>query len=152
MIPLRDTGSMNEETQHDQHSQPPVNEQGRAFDPDVSADERSYALWMHLALLAHVVLSLIAILIPIIMWQIKKDESPFLDDHGREAVNFQITLIIYSVVFTIAAVPIGFLTCGVGFALAFVPYVLGIVGMIQASTAANRGEFYRYPMTMRFLH
>lgn len=131
--------------------QPPVNERGRAFDPDVSADERSYALFLHLVLLAHLVLSLIAIVIPIIMWQVKKDESPFLDDHGREAVNFQITLVIYSIIFTIAAVPIGFLTCGVGFALAFVPYVLGIVGMIQAASAANRGEFYRYPMTMRFV-
>lgn len=142
---------MSDQQESDTLRQPPVNDRGRAFDPDVSADERSYALFLHLSLLAHVVLSLIAIIIPIIMWQIKKEESPFLDDHGREAVNFQITLIIYSFAFTIAAVPIGLLTCGVGFALAFVPYVLGIVGMIQAASAANRGEFYRYPMTMRFV-
>ncbi|MGJ8637007.1 MAG: DUF4870 domain-containing protein [Phycisphaerales bacterium] len=142
---------MNAQQGQEPHRQPPVNDRGRAFDPDVSADERSTALFLHLSLLAHLVLSLIAILIPIILWQVKKDESPFLDDHGREAVNFQITLILYSFIFTIAAIPIGFLTCGVGFALAFVPYVLGIVGMIQASQAANRGEFYRYPMTMRFV-
>lgn len=144
---------MNEEQGHVDSGvrEPPVNERGRAFDPDVTADERSYALWIHLSLLAHIVLSLVAIIIPVILWQVKKDESPFLDDHGREAVNFQISLIIWSVIFTVAAIPIGFLTCGVGFILAFVPYVLGIVGMIQASTAANRGEFYRYPMTMRFV-
>jgi uncharacterized Tic20 family protein len=156
MVPLWDTGVMSEEQVQGEsgqsgHREPPVNEYGRAYDPDASADERSYALFMHLALLAHVALSLIAIVIPIIMWQMKKDESPFLDDHGREAVNFQISLIIWSVGFTILAVPVGILTCGVGFVLAFVPYVLGIVGMIQASTAANRGEFYRYPMTMRFV-
>lgn len=162
MVPLWDTGAMNEEQVQDESGQvgqsgqdgyrePPVNEFGRAYDPDASADERSYALWMHLALLAHLVLSLIAIIIPIIMWQVKKDESPFLDDHGREAVNFQISLVIWSIGFTLASIPVGLLTCGVGFVIALVPYVLGIVGMIQASTAANRGEFYRYPMTMRFV-
>lgn len=132
--------------------EPPVNAQGNAFDPDATSDERTYALFMHLSLLAHIPLSLLAIIIPIIMWSVKKDESPFLDDHGREAVNFQITLIIYSVLFAILAVPIGFLTCGVGFLLAFFPYILGLVGMIKAAIAANRGEFYRYPMNIRFIH
>jgi uncharacterized protein len=153
MVSLWDTCRMNEE--HDQQDggvrDAPVNERGRAYDPDVTDDEKSYALWMHLALLAHVILSIIAIIIPIIMWQVKKEESPFLDDHGREAVNFQISLLIWSLVFGLASIPIGFLTCGVGFVLAFVPYVVGIVGMIQASQAAQRGEFYRYPMTMRFV-
>ncbi len=150
MVSLWDTGVMSEEPQNSDYREPPVNERGRAYDPDVSADERSYALFMHLSLLGHIVLSLIAILVPIIMWQIKKDESPFLDDHGREAVNFQISLILWSILFTVVSIPIGLLTCGVGFVIALVPLVLGIVGMIQAAKAANRGEFYRYPMTMRF--
>ncbi len=141
---------MNNQNVNNDHPSPPVNERGRAYDPDTTAEERSFALWMHLSLLAHIILSVIAIAIPIIMWQVKKDQSPFLDDHGREAVNFQISLLIWSVVFTVVAIPLGFLTCGVGFVVAFVPYVLGIVGMIQASSAANRGEFYRYPMTIRF--
>jgi uncharacterized Tic20 family protein len=163
MVSLWDTGVMSDQHMQDEaagqggqggqggHREPPVNERGRAYDPDVSADERSYALFMHLSLLAHTVLSLIAIVIPVIMWQMKKEESPFLDDHGREAVNFQISLIIWSVGFGLLAVPLGLLTCGLGFIVAFVPYVLGIVGMIQAASAANRGEFYRYPMTMRFV-
>ncbi len=133
------------------HRTPPVNERGRAYDPDATADERSYTLFMHLALLAHLVLTLIAILIPIIMWQVKKNESPFLDDHGREAVNFQISLVIWSIIFTVVSIPVGFMTCGIGFTLAFVPTILGLIGMIQAASAANRGEFYRYPMTFRFV-
>ena len=143
---------MTQANQHDEHNTPPINEHGRAYDPDSTPDERSFAVFMHLVLLAHLVLPWFAIAAPIIMWQIKKDDSPFLDDHGREAVNFQITILIYSVLLPILSIPLGFLTCGVGFALAIVPYILGIVGMIQASKAANRGEFYRYPMTMRFLH
>ncbi len=138
------------EQQHE-HRAPPVNEQGRAFDPDATSDERSYALFLHLSLLGHLVLTLLIIIVPIVMWISKKDDSPFIDDHGREAINFQISLLIYSILFTVLAIPIGFLTCGVGFILAFFPYILGLVGMIQASMAANRGEFYRYPMNMRFL-
>lgn len=91
-----------------------------------------------LTLLGHIVLSLVAIIAPIIMWNIKKDESPFLDDHGREAINFQISLIIYSILI----IPAGILTCGIGFIFFPVPIY---------AIAANRGEFYRYPMTMRFL-
>lgn len=124
---------------------------GRAYDPDATSDERTYALFMHLSLLAHIVLSIIAIAIPIVMWAVKKNESPFLDDHGREAINFQISLLIWSIIFTVLAIPLAIITCGVGVIVAFVPYIVGIIGMIQASVAANRGEFYRYPMTFRFL-
>jgi hypothetical protein len=133
------------------HTPPPVNSMGRAYDPDATSDERTYALFMHLSLLAHIVLSIIAIAIPIVMWAVKKNESPFLDDHGREAINFQISLLIWSIIFTVLAIPLAIITCGVGVIVAFVPYIVGIIGMIQASVAANRGEFYRYPMTFRFL-
>ncbi len=138
----------NEPEQYADHRQPPVNERGRAYDPDATDDERTYAMFMHLTLLGHIVLTLIAIIAPIIMWNIKKDESPFLDDHGREAVNFQISLIIYFIL----TLPIGIITCGIGFIIfPILLYVLGLIGMIQAAAAANRGEFYRYPMTMRFV-
>jgi len=150
MVSLWDTGAMNDQHMQDEQNElrdPPVNERGRAFDPDATPDERSYALFMHMSLLAHLVLSVFAVAIPIIMWQIKKDESSFLDDHGREALNFQITLAIY----TICLVPVAICTLGVGAVLILGIYILAIVGMIQAANAANRGEFYRYPMTMRFV-
>ena len=148
MVPLRDTGAMTENETPNQQNQPPINERGRAYDPDVTDDERTFALWMHLTGLGHIILTGFAIIAPIIMWQIKKDDSPFLDDHGTEAVNFQLSLIIYS----IALVPIGILTCSAGFFLYIPLYVLALIGMIQAAQAANRGEFYRYPMTLRMIH
>ncbi len=139
---------MADATTHQQHYRtPPVNERGRAYDPDATDDERTYALLMHLTLLGHIVLSLLAIIAPIIMWQVKKDQSPFLDDHGREAVNFQISLVIISIIL----IPIGIITCSAGFFLYIPLYVLALIGMIQAAQAANRGEFYRYPMTFRFV-
>lgn len=140
---------------YEDHRAPPVNERGRAYDPDATDDERTWALLMHLTLLSYLVLPIVAIVIPIIMWQIKKEDSPFLDDHGREAVNFQISLIIWTIVLPIIAAIAGAITCGVGLILlipaVLLPYILGIVGMIQAASAANRSEFYRYPMTFRFV-
>ena len=147
MISLGDDGLMNGSSNNN-HPEPPINAAGRAFDPDATSDERTYAMFMHLSLLAHMVLSIIAIGIPIIMWAVKKDDSPFLDDHGREAINFQISLAIYSVLL----VPIGFCTFFFGFFLYIPLYILAVIGMIYAAIAANRGEFYRYPMTFRFLH
>ncbi len=145
---------MNEE-QHDEQ-QYQVNERGRAVAPDVSDDEKTWSLIMHLTLLGHLVIPYLSIIAPIVMWMNKKDQSQYIDDHGREAVNFQITILIYSFVLPIAAALIGIITCGVGLLLvipaALLPYVLGLVGMIMAAMAAGRGEFFRYPMTIRFLN
>lgn len=129
-------------------SEYPVNERGRIMDPAVTDDQRTYTLLMHLSLLGASVIGPFTILIPIIMWQMKKDESAFVDDHGREAVNFQISMMIYSVLGAVLAV----ITLGLA-AILVVPFVtvLSIVGMIMAALAANRSEYFRYPMTLRLL-
>ncbi len=132
-----------------------VSPSGRLIDPDATSDERSYSLLIHLSLLGHMVLPYFAIAIPVVMYLIKKGQSPFIDDHAKEAINFQITLLLYSIVLPILAALIGVLTCGVGLVLLipamFGPYILGLVGMVMASMAANRGEYFRYPMSFRFL-
>jgi len=134
----------------------PVSPKGRYYDPDSSSDERSYTVFMHLSLLAHLFLPYVAIIAPIIMWLTRREKSAYIDDHGREAVNFQITFVAYSLLLPAIAAIIGTITCGVGLILLIPavlgPYILALVGMIQAAMAANRGEFYRYPMTIRLLH
>ncbi|RMH12547.1 MAG: DUF4870 domain-containing protein [Planctomycetota bacterium] len=125
------------------------------MEPDVSSDERTYATLLHLTLLGYLVAPFVMFIAPLIMWLIKKEESRFIDDHGRETLNFHITLMIYSIVLPVIAGILTAVTCGVAFPLViisvFLPFVLGIVGMIAASRSANRGEYYRYPMTIRFL-
>ncbi|MDX2114201.1 MAG: DUF4870 domain-containing protein [Planctomycetota bacterium] len=131
---------------------------GRVVDPDVSADESRYAVFTHLAGL----LSLVTANVPIasligtlVMWQIKKSESPFLDDHGRESVNFQISLLVY---LAAGGAVLGLLTM-VTFGIAapllglgwVVLAVLNCVGCVRGAIAAGRREFYRYPMCLRFL-
>ena len=124
---------------------PPNASQPRFVDQGATPDERTYALFNHLTLvLFHLGVPLAA---AIIMWIAKRKQSPFLDDHGREAVNFQISLLIYA----IALVPLGLLTCTIGWLLYLPLYALAIYGCIMASIAANRGEYYRYPATIRLL-
>ncbi len=122
-----------------------INNRGRWVDESATPDERLYATFLHLSLLAHLVLSGFAIVVPVIMWILKKDESSYIADHGREAINFQISLIIYSLVaaiFTIVLIGLPFLL--------LIP-IYALVCMVLAAVAANRGELYRYPMTIRFL-
>ena len=82
---------------------------------------------------------------PLILWFIKRDDSPELDAHGKEAVNFQISMLIYS---AIAAV---FCLVLVGFAFLAILWVLNAVFVIIAAIQASDGKFYRYPMTIRFI-
>jgi uncharacterized protein len=128
----------------------------RAVDALAAEWERTYAMWIHLAgLIGGIAAALsagvslpMALLAVLILWLIKRDQSPFVDDHGREAVNFQISLIIYAMVlFPIAVV----LTCGLGFVLIIPIAILAIVGTWTASLAAKRGEYFRYPATIRLL-
>jgi len=137
--------SMNPGMNKDQFYDEVVKGKGRFVDAQAQEWERTYAMFTHLALLTfHIIVPLAP---TIVLWLIKRDKSPFIDDHGREAINFQITLLIYG----LATLAIGFVTCGVGFVLWVPVYMLGIAGMILAAVAANKGQYYRYPMTIRFL-
>lgn len=116
----------------------------RLVDAAATPSERTYATFTHLSLLAvHV---LVPVIPALVMWLIRRHESPFLDDHGKEAVNFQISLLIYSVVGGLL-VPF----CFIGVPVLIATYVLGIAGMIMAALAANRGEYFRYPATIRLV-
>jgi uncharacterized Tic20 family protein len=114
-------------------------------DPQVTEWERTYAMFNHLSLLAQHVL--MPIFPALIMWLIKRDRSPFVDDHGREAVNFQISLVLYYLIGIATTI-----FCGVGAAVIVATYILGLVGMILAAIAAHKGRYYRYPACLRLLH
>jgi len=104
-----------------------------------TADQRTYALFMHLGSL------FVGFLVPLVMWLIKKDESPFIDDHGRKLMNWNISLIIYSIVsFVLILVFIGILML---FALVLLHLIFSILGAV----AANKGESYTYPLSIPFL-
>jgi uncharacterized Tic20 family protein len=85
------------------------------------------------------------ILGPLIVWLAKRDDSPEIDAHGKESLNFQISMLIYN---AIAAV---FCLILVGFLFLGILWVLNAVFVIVASIKASDGKFYRYPMTIRFI-
>ena len=97
-----------------------------------------------MALLVHVSAIFTGFVGPLIIWLIKKDESPFVDRHGKTALNFQFTLMIAMFVSIILIfVLIGILTT---LALIVVAFVFPIMGAI----AANKGEEYTYPLAIKF--
>jgi uncharacterized Tic20 family protein len=112
----------------------------------VTPDQRTYAVFMHLSLLLLHVLGPLSFLVPLVMWLTRREGSAFLDDHGRETVNFHLTVTLYAVL-AVVLVP----ACFVGVPLIAGVYALGIVGAVRACRAANRDEYYRYPMCLRVL-
>jgi len=128
----------------------------RRSDPDAEPWERTYAMWTHLAPMIAFVLVVASSgvvfftppLTALVLWLIRKGQSPFIDDHGREAINFQVSLLLLFV----PAVILGVLLCGVGVLLTLPAWaLLGIAGGAIGANAASRGEFYRYPLCFRFL-
>jgi uncharacterized protein len=98
-----------------------------------------------LAIVAHLISLVAPILGPLIIWLVKKDSSPFVADQAKEALNFQITLLI-------ATIPAALLVC-VGIGVFLLP-VIGIVGLVLAIIAAvetSKGVAYRYPATLRLI-
>jgi uncharacterized Tic20 family protein len=130
-------------------------------DEQASEAERTYTTFQHLVGLVSMMdgLGILGLIGTLVMWRIKANDSPYYDDHGREAMNFQISLLVY--MFGGAAILMLFtlITFGVGAIIAAPLAVLGVVflvvirlvGGIRGAMAANRGEYYRYPMCLRFL-
>ncbi len=108
-----------------------------------------------LGMLVHLLAILSGFVGPLVLWLVKKDESSFLNHHGRETLNFQFTLLLIAV----ALVPIGgalfFFTMGLGTLLLF-PLLIGVsifalVVEILCCVRAWEGQSCRYPFSIRFL-
>lgn len=110
-----------------------------------SAEEKQWALFAHLSSLVGIIIPFGNILGPLVIWLIKKDTLPFLDDQGKEAINFNITVLI-------AAIISGFLILiFIGFLLLFVVGIVWLIFTILAAIKVSNGEAYRYPFTLRLL-
>lgn len=102
-----------------------------------SSDEQLWIVFSHISILLG-----IGILLPLIVYLVKKDESPRIAEHAKEALNFHISILIYSLACAI--------TC-IGIPLAI---IIGIGAMVYAIIAAVKASDpvpYRYPLTMRLV-
>ena len=110
------------------------------------SDERLWAMLAHLVALPGSFVLIGSIVAPLIVWQIQKNKSAFVDYHGKESVNFQITMAI--------ALGVSFLLFLLLVGLILIWIVLGVwlVFTIIAAIKAYNGESYRYPLTYRFIN
>ena len=113
-------------------------------------DARMWAMFCHLAaLIGYTILPGIGLIVgPLIVWLIKREQSAFVAEQGKEAVNFQITMLIYHVVSSILIS----VFC-IGFVLISLVALTDIILCVVAAIKANDGYHYRYPpyLVIRFI-
>jgi uncharacterized Tic20 family protein len=119
---------------------------GRLVDQYATSDQRMFAMFEHLVYFCWIAW-FPGVLVTLILWLIKKNDSPFIDDHGRESLNMQLSLILYGLL----AVPLTAITCGTVAILWAVVPIAAAVFTVMGAIAAHRGEYYRYPAIIRFL-
>lgn len=104
-----------------------------------------------MAMLCHLLSILTWFVGPLVIWLVKKDSSRFVDHHGREALNFQLTVFLASICLGALAMVLIFFFVGILLIPVIMAIsVLALVAEIMACLAANRGEWHRYPWTIRF--
>ena len=110
-----------------------------------SKDARTWGMFLHFSMLASFVIPLLGLLAPIVIWQMKKDQLPIIDEHGKNAVNWLISAAIY---FAVGFV-LWLLLIGIPIVIAVM--ICSVVFPIMAGIKANNGEVWKYPLTISFL-
>jgi uncharacterized Tic20 family protein len=143
-------------------------------------NQKNIATFIHLSTFSRFIIPLGNYLGPIILWIINKDKSEFIDTHGKQAINFQISILLYTLIMGTLTIPffvfkffngldfidfhgfhdfhinIGepspllYVTGGLGF-IAIIGFILELVFIVIASLKARDGELYKYPLTINFL-
>jgi uncharacterized Tic20 family protein len=122
----------------------------------MTSDERTYATFIHLGGLAALTqIPFAGLLAPLVLWLVKKDESRAIDAHGREALNFQITLLLFGIGLAVGGFFLTLLTLGLALPLVLLAYfallVIDVVFCVLAALEANKGRMYRYPFAFRLI-
>ncbi|WP_445323852.1 DUF4870 domain-containing protein [Pseudomonas sp. EL_65y_Pfl2_R95] len=113
--------------------------------PTPSQDARQWAMFCHFAAFLGFVFPFGNLIGPLVVWQIKKDLDPFVDEQGKEALNFQISI---SIAFMISML---LMLVVIGFVLTTLVAIVGVVLAIIAGIKANEGQSYRYPFCWRII-
>lgn len=142
--------------------------------------QKNIATFIHLSTFSRFIFPLGNIIAPIILWFINKDKSQFIDTHGKQAINFQISIFLYAIILGTVSVPFFIFNIfnGINFMdfnlfesihiniskpspLLYITGFLGVVGVIgfileivfiiKASLNAREGQLYNYPLTINFI-
>ncbi|HNR67017.1 MAG TPA: DUF4870 domain-containing protein [bacterium] len=114
-------------------------------EPVDNKNERTWSMLCHISAFAGFVFPFGNIIAPLVIWMIKKDELPQVGEHGKEVVNFQISLAIYILIAALLSIAL------IGIPILIALFVFGVIVTIIGAMKANEGVFYRYPMSIRFV-
>ena len=136
----------------------------------IDKNQKNIATFIHLSTFSRFFFPLGNFIGPIVLWVANKDKSDFIDAHGKQALNFQISILLYAIVLGMITIPFfifnlldGFqfisltkpspllyISGGLGF-VAVVGFILELVFIVKASLAAKEGLYYHYPLTINFI-
>ena len=141
---------------------------------------KNIATFIHLSTFSRFLIPFGNFIGPIILWMANKEKSDFVDTHGKQAINFQISILLYALIIGMITIPffifnifngidfldihafdsihfnvtkpspLLYITGGLGF-LAILAFILEMVFIVRASLAAKDGEYFNYPLTINFL-
>ncbi|HEX2920328.1 MAG TPA: DUF4870 domain-containing protein [Bacteroidales bacterium] len=111
----------------------------------LTESEKNWSMLCHLSSFAGFFFPFGGIIGPLICWLSKKDSSAWIDLNGKAALNFNLSILLYSIL----AVPLVFLIIGIPILISI--FILKIVCISVASIKAGKGELFRYPLTIPFV-
>ena len=127
-------------------TQPTSSPQPPAPVSSTSSEARTWSVLCHASALAGLFFHALGFILgPLIVWLIKRGESAEIDANGKESLNFQISMLIYHAIAIILCLVL------IGIPILIALWVADIVFVIIASVKTSNGEFYRYPLTIRFI-
>jgi uncharacterized protein len=126
------------------------------YDPLITpdTDARRWAMFCHLGGLAGPLTTVpfANVIVPLVIWLAKRDEHPFIDDQGKEALNFQIATGIYYTLLLVAAVILTFVLIGIFlWPFVFAIWLWQVIGAIYGAIKANDGQAVRFPFIFRLV-
>lgn len=121
-------------------SPPPVSARPRPW----GMDEKTFATLLHLSPFSNYIAPGAGIVLPIVMWVMSKDESPWLDAHGKVVLNWMVSSLIYMI---IGIVLFFFI---IGIPLLFALWICDIIFSIIGAVRSNEGKVWNYPMAIPF--
>jgi hypothetical protein len=140
------------DNQNPPSAQPPPPTQSTPTPGSLASQARTWNMLCHLSALAGFIIPFGNMLGPLLVWQIKKNEIPSVNVHGKAALNFQITVFIAALVAFVLGIPLSFVCIGVLFFIVAGAIVLaGLVFAIIAGIKANNGEDYKYPWSLELI-
>ena len=121
-----------------------------SYESRYEREKRMWAMFIHLSVLAGLfVVPIAGWILPIVLWQIKKDDIPELDIHGRIVVNWLLSSLIYTAI----CIPLALSIIGIPLVpvVILAVFVMNIIFSVIGGIKANNGEVWHYPMSFQFV-